>query len=88
MLKKKLSLLCLMVSGCVTFPRLHPHLISIKDDKCIEYVVQNQADACNITYVKSTEWPLDHCDVFTALPPEDVAALKEYQKTVCTKDPQ
>lgn len=89
MLKKKLSLLFLManISGCASFPKLHPYLISIKDQKCIEYEVQNQSDACNATYVKKQEWPLSHCDIYTALPPEDVAALLEYKKSVCT-DPQ
>lgn len=78
---KLLSLSFLMVS-CAHFPELHPHLISIKDGKCVEYDCTQ--DSCNTTCTIKQEWPMDHCDLFTALPPEDIAALKVYQKKMCT----
>lgn len=82
-LKKMLSLSCLIISGCASFPNLHPHLISLKDNVCVEY--ECSQDACNTTCTLKQEWPLDHCDLYTALPPEDIAALKVYQKNVCTQ---
>lgn len=83
--KKKLSCLCLITSllGCQNFPKIRPHLISIKDGVCVEY--ECSQDSCNTTCTLKKEWPLEHCDLFTALPPEDIAALKTYQKNVCTQ---
>lgn len=70
--------------GCAHFPELHPHLIFLSASTCTEYAVVNQADSCNMTYIPIKDWPIEHCDKFTALPPEDIAALKEYQKKQCT----
>lgn len=85
---QKLSFLTISLCGCTHFPEMHPHLISVKDGKCVEYQVESQTDACNIVYSLKQEWPLEHCDLFTALPPEDIAALKVYQKKVCVEPAQ
>lgn len=79
----KLSFCLISITACQSFPKLSPHLISISDNKCIEY--QCSQDACSTICTVKQEWPLSHCDLFTALPPEDVAALKEYQKSVCVQ---
>jgi hypothetical protein len=81
-------LTCLMTSGCTSFPKLHPHILSLKNSKCGEYKVVQQTDACNIKY-EFVQWhPLEYCEGFFALPPEDIAALREYQKAQCANKKQ
>jgi hypothetical protein len=78
----KLVPIFLMVS-CASFPHLHPYALSIKNNMCAEYKVKKQTDVCSIEYVFVKWHPLSDCEGYFALPPEDIAALRDYQKGHC-----
>ncbi len=79
----KFILLCMVLcTGCVSFPKLHPHLITLKNNVCTYYPVIKQ-DSCSVTFGPGQEKPLSACDGYFAVPPEDVTALLEWQKQQC-----
>lgn len=90
-LLKLVSSFLILVSliSCAQFPKLHPHLIVYQPDKsqllCGEYEVVKQDNVCSIEY-KFKQWhPIEHCNGYFSLPPEDIIALKNYQAFQCAK---
>lgn len=75
--------MCLTVSGCSGFPKLHPRYLRISDNACVEYSLKEPYDPCHITFEKPVEHPLIYCDKNYALPEEDVKALRVYQAGQC-----
>lgn len=86
----KVLVICLMVaslSACVSFPKLHPRILSIRNGMCGEFTIVSQTDACHIVYSDQPVWhPLSYCDGNYALPDTDIAALKEYQAAQCANN--
>lgn len=84
--KSLLTVLSLsLITGCVSFPKLRPHIISLKNGKCGEYEVLKQDDACDVVYVFKQWHDISVCEGFIALPPEDIEKLKNYQQQMCTR---
>ena len=74
-----------VVSGCVGFPKIAPHVISLKNGKCGEYEIIQGSNACDVSY-KFKQWhPIEKCEGYFALSAEDVGKLKSYQKSECSK---
>lgn len=79
--KAKTFLMVLLVSSvvgsCGSIPEVKPYLISPKNNVCGEYY-QSSKDPVEYKFKK---WhPIEDCEGFFALSPEDVAALREYYK--------
>ncbi len=78
-------LLSLSLSACSSFPKLHPHVISIKNGMCGEYEVIKQDDACNVIYKFKAWKPISECEGFFAFPATDVNAVTKFQAEQCSK---
>jgi hypothetical protein len=75
--------LSLNLISCAHFPELHPFVLSLKNNKCGEYEVVKQSDACDIQYKFKAWHPLEDCEGYFSLPPSDVEALLNYQTHMC-----
>jgi hypothetical protein len=70
-----LSLVVFCILSCASAPQVTPHVIDTQLQECREYKVVN-TDTLEVRKVK--DWPIQHCEGFWAIPPEEAALLKAW----------
>ena len=63
------------LSGCAGVPEISPHVIDSDISECREYKIVNP-DTLEVKKVK--DWPIEHCNGFWAVPPEQARLWKEW----------
>lgn len=73
----KISLMAAVLSSCKVsdFPEVHPHRINLKNGACGEY---KEVSRKPLKY-QFVQWlPIESCENFFAISPDETAALREY----------
>lgn len=80
-----LFLTAILLNSCAGFPKISPHVLSVKNGKCGEYEIEKKSNQCNVRF-KFKQWhPIEHCDGYFAISADDVAKIKEYQAKQCSE---
>lgn len=65
----------LHIAGCASTPPVTPHVIDTDLLECREYEVVN-TDTLQLR--KKADWPIQHCNGFWAMPPNEAALWKKW----------